>query len=256
MPILLFSFCFSWFPLCSSFPDVMMPAYSKNRWSCVFFIVYLSIELYFIMNLVQTALFPFLPFLEHICLLASCLMNWWVRNIVFKTDVQFVIQALISVIFSFCLQLLAVVFDTFNDVEKMKFKSLLLHKRSAIDHAFQLLVSRQVCPHCSLKCIMFCFFKEAVAPMKCLQLLVFLCWSVILFRGRWACRSNNSMAWCVFTDLGCQQGTASSHIKLLTPPGLQCSGNCRTHSLSVSRLAFNCLVTIKCSRMKWDFVLL
>uniref|UniRef100_A0A8C6PV92 Two pore segment channel 1 n=1 Tax=Nothobranchius furzeri TaxID=105023 RepID=A0A8C6PV92_NOTFU len=72
------------------FPDVMMPAYAKNRWSCVFFIVYLSIELYFIMNL-----------------------------------------------------LLAVVFDTFNDVEKMKFKSLLLHKRSAIDHAFQLLVSRQ-----------------------------------------------------------------------------------------------------------------
>ncbi|XP_056602635.1 two pore channel protein 1 isoform X2 [Triplophysa dalaica] len=74
----------------ANFPDVMMPAYSKNRWSCIFFIVYLSIELYFIMNL-----------------------------------------------------LLAVVFDTFNGVEKMKFKSLLLHKRSAIDHAFQLLVSRQ-----------------------------------------------------------------------------------------------------------------
>ncbi|XP_034025451.1 two pore calcium channel protein 1-like [Thalassophryne amazonica] len=74
----------------ANFPDVMMPAYSNNRWSCVFFIVYLSIELYFIMNL-----------------------------------------------------LLAVVFDTFNDVEKMKFKSLLLHKRSAVDHAFQLLVSRQ-----------------------------------------------------------------------------------------------------------------
>ncbi|KAK5932739.1 hypothetical protein CgunFtcFv8_004419 [Champsocephalus gunnari] len=74
----------------ANFPDVMMPSYSKNRWSCVFFIVYLSIELYFIMNL-----------------------------------------------------LLAVVFDTFNDVEKMKFKSLLLHKRSAVDHAFQLLVSRQ-----------------------------------------------------------------------------------------------------------------
>ncbi|XP_036382800.1 two pore calcium channel protein 1 isoform X1 [Megalops cyprinoides] len=74
----------------ANFPDVMMPAYSRNRWSCVFFIVYLSIELYFIMNL-----------------------------------------------------LLAVVFDTFNGVEKMKFKSLLLHKRSAIDHAFQLLVSRQ-----------------------------------------------------------------------------------------------------------------
>ncbi|XP_061674428.1 two pore channel protein 1 isoform X2 [Syngnathoides biaculeatus] len=82
----------------ANFPDVMMPAYSKNRWSCVFFIVYLSIELYFIMNL-----------------------------------------------------LLAVVFDTFNDVEKMKFKSLLLHKRSAVDHAFQLLVSRQRPTGVSLK---------------------------------------------------------------------------------------------------------
>uniref|UniRef100_A0A8C5B3V5 Two pore segment channel 1 n=1 Tax=Gadus morhua TaxID=8049 RepID=A0A8C5B3V5_GADMO len=80
------------------FPDVMMPAYSRNRWCCVFFIVYLSIELYFVMNL-----------------------------------------------------LLAVVFDTFNGVEKMKFKSLLLHKRSAIDHAFQLLVSRQRPEGVSLK---------------------------------------------------------------------------------------------------------
>lgn len=74
----------------ANFPDVMMPAYSKNSWSCVFFIVYLSIELYFIMNL-----------------------------------------------------LLAVVFDTFNDVEKRKFKSLLLHKRLAIEHAFHLLVSKR-----------------------------------------------------------------------------------------------------------------
>lgn len=57
-----------------------------------------------------------------------------------------------TVIFSVFLQLLAVVFDTFNDVEKMKFKSLLLHKRSAIDHAFQLLVSRQVQPHYSTYC--------------------------------------------------------------------------------------------------------
>lgn len=47
-----------------SFPDVMMPSYSKNRWSCVFFIVYLSIELYFVMNLVHIALF--LPYLEHL----------------------------------------------------------------------------------------------------------------------------------------------------------------------------------------------
>uniref|UniRef100_A0A8C5TS95 Two pore segment channel 1 n=1 Tax=Malurus cyaneus samueli TaxID=2593467 RepID=A0A8C5TS95_9PASS len=70
----------------SNFPDVMMPSYARNPWSCVFFIVYLSIELYFIMNL-----------------------------------------------------LLAVVFDTFNDIEKRKFKSLLLHKRTAIQHAYRLL---------------------------------------------------------------------------------------------------------------------
>eukprot|EP00069_Balaena_mysticetus_P021314 bmy_13618T0 len=73
-----------------SFPDVMMPSYSRNPWSCVFFIVYLSIELYFIMNL-----------------------------------------------------LLAVVFDTFNDIEKHKFKSLLLHKRTAIQHAYRLLISQR-----------------------------------------------------------------------------------------------------------------
>ncbi|XP_076778745.1 two pore channel protein 1 isoform X2 [Arvicanthis niloticus] len=74
----------------ANFPDVMMPSYSRNPWSCVFFIVYLSIELYFIMNL-----------------------------------------------------LLAVVFDTFNDIEKHKFKSLLLHKRTAIQHAYRLLVSQR-----------------------------------------------------------------------------------------------------------------
>ncbi|XP_070619193.1 two pore channel protein 1 isoform X1 [Erythrolamprus reginae] len=74
----------------ANFPDVMMPSYSRNPWSCVFFIVYLSIELYFIMNL-----------------------------------------------------LLAVVFDTFSDIEKMKFRSLLLHKRAAVQHAYRLLVSKQ-----------------------------------------------------------------------------------------------------------------
>lgn len=74
----------------ANFPDVMMPSYSRSPWSCIFFIVYLSIELYFIMNL-----------------------------------------------------LLAVVFDTFNDIEKRKFKSLLLHKRTAIQHAYHLLVSQR-----------------------------------------------------------------------------------------------------------------
>ncbi|MBZ3871526.1 Two pore calcium channel protein 1 [Sciurus carolinensis] len=74
----------------ANFPDVMMPSYARSPWSCVFFIVYLSLELYFIMNL-----------------------------------------------------LLAVVFDTFNDIEKRKFKSLLLHKRTAIQHAYRLLVSQR-----------------------------------------------------------------------------------------------------------------
>ncbi|KAM5191341.1 two pore channel protein 1 [Mantella aurantiaca] len=82
----------------ANFPDVMMPAYSRNRWSCIFFIVYLSIELYFIMNL-----------------------------------------------------LLAVVFDTFNDIEKKKFKSLLLHKRTATQHSFQLLVNPQGPPGISYR---------------------------------------------------------------------------------------------------------
>ncbi|TSR75252.1 Two pore calcium channel protein 1 [Bagarius yarrelli] len=35
----------------------MMPAYSRSRWSCIFFIVYLSIELYFIMNLLLAVVF-------------------------------------------------------------------------------------------------------------------------------------------------------------------------------------------------------
>lgn len=125
--------CTSCVPLCGSFPDVMMPAYSKNRWSCVFFIVYLSIELYFVMNLVNAGLGLGL-FSQHFIPITNG-------------------HGAQSALLCFCthpplssvpLQLLAVVFDTFNDVEKMKFKSLLLHKRSAIDHAFQLLVSRQV----------------------------------------------------------------------------------------------------------------
>uniref|UniRef100_A0A8D2PEC7 Two pore segment channel 1 n=1 Tax=Zosterops lateralis melanops TaxID=1220523 RepID=A0A8D2PEC7_ZOSLA len=53
----------------SNFPDVMMPSYARNPWSCVFFIVYLSIELYFIMNLVTSvySCLMLLPLTSFLC---------------------------------------------------------------------------------------------------------------------------------------------------------------------------------------------
>ncbi|XP_076034429.1 two pore calcium channel protein 1-like isoform X2 [Oratosquilla oratoria] len=72
-----------------SYPDVMMPAYAKNRWSAAFFIAFLAINLYFIMNL-----------------------------------------------------MLAVIFVVFSNIEKDKFRKLLLHKRHACQYAFRLLVTR------------------------------------------------------------------------------------------------------------------
>ena len=44
-----------------SYPDVMMPSYNASYFSSLFFISYLAIELYFIMNLVKQVL--------HLCLL-------------------------------------------------------------------------------------------------------------------------------------------------------------------------------------------
>jgi hypothetical protein len=37
----------------TSYPDVMMPAYSKSKWNSIFFVSYLSIVLYLLMNLVS-----------------------------------------------------------------------------------------------------------------------------------------------------------------------------------------------------------
>nr|KAG5700366.1 hypothetical protein BaRGS_029618 [Batillaria attramentaria] len=71
-----------------SYPDVMMPAYSVSKFYALFFIIYLSLELYFLMNL-----------------------------------------------------LLAVVYDTFSNLEKGKLKALFLHKREACVNAFRLLVT-------------------------------------------------------------------------------------------------------------------
>ena len=50
-----------------------------------------------------------------------------------------------SIIFIFLLlifQMLAIVFVVFSDIEKDKFRKLLLHKRRACQYAFRLLVTR------------------------------------------------------------------------------------------------------------------
>ncbi|XP_041348857.1 two pore calcium channel protein 1-like [Gigantopelta aegis] len=74
----------------ANFPDVMMPAYRTSRWYSIFFVIYLSLELYFLMNL-----------------------------------------------------LLAVVYDTFSNLEKAKVKKLFFHKREGCQHAFRLLTTKQ-----------------------------------------------------------------------------------------------------------------
>jgi hypothetical protein len=40
----------------ASFPDVMMPAYKSSKWSAVFFVIYISLELFLFMNLVSTSI--------------------------------------------------------------------------------------------------------------------------------------------------------------------------------------------------------
>ena len=42
---------------CSSNPDVMMKSYNESRWSAAFFISYLSINLYFLMNLMLAVVY-------------------------------------------------------------------------------------------------------------------------------------------------------------------------------------------------------
>ena len=68
----------------------MMKSYNTSRWSAAFFISYLSINLYFLMNL-----------------------------------------------------MLAVVYDAFTRIEKVKYRKLFLHKRKAALHAFKLLVTQE-----------------------------------------------------------------------------------------------------------------
>ncbi|XP_048257055.1 two pore calcium channel protein 1-like isoform X1 [Haliotis rufescens] len=82
----------------ANFPDVMMPAYATSPFYSLFFIVYLSLELYFLMNL-----------------------------------------------------LLAVVYDTFLNLEKVKIRSLFFHKREGCQHAFKLVTTKQNCSTLSVR---------------------------------------------------------------------------------------------------------
>ena len=41
----------------ANFPDIMLPAYSKNYWSCLFFVSYLIIGLYFVLNFLLANIF-------------------------------------------------------------------------------------------------------------------------------------------------------------------------------------------------------
>ncbi|KAJ7382109.1 Two pore calcium channel protein 1 [Desmophyllum pertusum] len=77
----------------ANYPDVMMPSYRRSRWTVIYFVVYISVVLYFLMNL-----------------------------------------------------LLAVVYDTFTNIEKNKFRKLFLHKRQAVRQAYKLLCSENP-PH-------------------------------------------------------------------------------------------------------------
>ncbi|KJE93346.1 hypothetical protein, variant 1 [Capsaspora owczarzaki ATCC 30864] len=76
----------------SNFPDVMLPSYRKNPWSSVYFIVFLLVCLYILLNLLH-----------------------------------------------------AIVYESFAEQEKLKFRKLFLHKRSSLRRAFQEITDGRAC---------------------------------------------------------------------------------------------------------------
>ena len=53
-----------------SYPDVMMPSYNRSRWFVIYFAVYVSVTLYFLMNLVRrnsTRLYRLWQYIEVFC---------------------------------------------------------------------------------------------------------------------------------------------------------------------------------------------
>jgi len=54
-----------------SYPDVMMPAYQSNPWSSIFFIVYISLQIFLFMKLVIIVLYINFCDREHISISQS-----------------------------------------------------------------------------------------------------------------------------------------------------------------------------------------
>ena len=71
-----------------SYPDVMMPSYNRSRWFVIYFAVYISVTLYFLMNLVRrnsTRLYRLWQYIEVFYLfhLLCSLQSWKLHVIIF-----------------------------------------------------------------------------------------------------------------------------------------------------------------------------
>ncbi|KAK3752731.1 hypothetical protein QZH41_018699, partial [Actinostola sp. cb2023] len=110
----------------ANYPDVMMPSYAKSRWSVLYFVAYIGIALYFLMNLGP---------MNRIESPSSILAYSFVFHLA-------TFDSYTSIYF----QLLAVVYETFTSIEKNKFRKLFLHKRHAARHAYSLLCNKDP-PH-------------------------------------------------------------------------------------------------------------
>ncbi|KAH9406188.1 Two pore calcium channel protein 1 [Tyrophagus putrescentiae] len=98
----------------SNYPDVMMPAYKQGQLYVLFFVFFLVVNLYFLLNI-----------------------------------------------------MLAVVYTAFSQIEKDKFRKLLLHRRRACEHAFRLLVSSRGAAH-HVSFAHFCGLLEQLRPASSL----------------------------------------------------------------------------------------
>ena len=90
----------------------MMRSYSSSRWSCLFFLSYLSINLYFLMNLMLAVVYDAFTRIEK-------------EKFRYTTKYQFPLNVCFGIDF------IAI------------FRRLFLHKRKAAQHAFSLLVTKE-----------------------------------------------------------------------------------------------------------------